>query len=380
MKTEPALASDAPVVTPSPPPAPSRSREVLVALGLYVASIVVALSLAGILIALTGGSATEVLSAILDGSLRNSGAWGDTLARAAPLLLVATGAIVAGRAGLVNIGQEGQLLIGAVFGAFAGTRIGGPGGLALVITLAVAFVGGALWAGIAAALRYLRGVPEVLSTLLLVFASTRVLEWGLTSRKLLQDTDPTQKQQLNTGTQMPARVRLPTITLFGNEFHLGVVIALVVALLAAFILARTVWGFRLRMLGHNARTAQRAGVPSARMGSTALLISGGLAGLAGGVLLTGLSDYRITLGYSRNFGWDGLLVALLARNRPIVAVPMAFVFAILRTGGAYLGATGVAGDIVDVVKALLVLSFLVPAALLFIRERRRALAAVRTRT
>ena len=103
-------------------------------------------------------------------------------------------------------------------------------------------------------------------------------------------------------------------------------------------------------------------------------------GQAGGVLLTGTPDYRITLGYSRNFGWDGLLVALLARDKPLLAIPMAVVFAILRTGGAYLAVTGVASDIVDVVKALLVLSFLLPAAILYIRDRRQSLALMRSRT
>jgi simple sugar transport system permease protein len=166
---------------------------------------------------------------------------------------------------------------------------------------------------------------------------------------------------------------------FGNQFHLGVLIALVVAVLGALVLARTVWGFRLRMLGLNPQTAQRMGVAAAVMGSVALIVSGALAGLGGGVLLAGTPDYRITLGYSRNFGWNGLLVALLARNRPMLVIPMAFVFAGLRTGSDYLGATGVARDIVDVVQALLVLALLIPPAILYIRDRRRAMAAMRAR-
>jgi ABC-type uncharacterized transport system permease subunit len=357
-----------------------RARRTTLVLGLYVTCIAVALVLAAILVAATGGSATKMFSAILDGSLRNDGAWGETLARAAPLLIVAVGTMVASRAGLVNIGQEGQLLLGAIFAAYAGNRLGGPGWLVIIVTLALAFVGGAIWSGIAAVLRFRRGVPEVLSTLLLAFVSYRVLEWGLRSKSLLLDTSPTERQQLNTGTQLPASVRLPKVDVFGNQFHIGVLLAIAIALAGAFVLTRTVWGFRLRMLGLNPRTAQRAGVTAAVVGTVALLISGGLAGLAGGVLLTGTPDYRITLGYSRNFGWDGLLVALLARDKPLLAIPMAFVFAILRTGGAYLAVTGVAGDIVDVVKALLVLSFLVPAALLYIRDRRQSLALMRSRT
>jgi simple sugar transport system permease protein len=122
------------------------------------------------------------------------------------------------------------------------------------------------------------------------------------------------------------------------------------------------------------------GVAAAVLGSVALFVSGALAGLGGAVLLTGTPDYRISLGYSRNFGWDGLLVALLARDKPLLAIPMAFVFASLRTGSDYLGVTGVARDIVNVVQALLVLALLIPPAILFIRDRRRAIAATRSRT
>jgi simple sugar transport system permease protein len=346
---------------------------------IYAVSIFGALFLSAFLVAVTGGSWQKVFSALLDGSVRNDGAWGQTLSKMAPLVIVATGAIVSTRAGLVNIGQEGQLLIGAIFAAYLGNHMNGPGPVVIVCALAFGALGGALWAGIAAALRYGRGVPEVLSTLLLVFVAFPVLEYGLRSERFLLDNDPLAKQQLNTGTQLRSDRRLPRFDLFGNEFHFGVVIALVVAVLGALVLARTVWGFRLRMLGMNPQTAQRMGVAAAVTGSIALVVSGALAGLGGGVLLAGSPDYRITLGYSRNFGWNGLLVALLARNRPLLVIPMAFVFAGLRTGSDYLGATGVARDIVDVVQALLVLALLIPPAILFIRDRRRAMAAMRAR-
>jgi simple sugar transport system permease protein len=368
--------SEAPRAVVGPP---SKVHDAIVVTAIYAVSIFGALFLSAFLVAVTGGSWQKVFSALLDGSVRNDGAWGQTLSKMAPLVIVATGAIVSTRAGLVNIGQEGQLLIGAIFAAYLGNHMNGPGPVVIVCALAFGALGGALWAGIAAALRYGRGVPEVLSTLLLVFVAFPVLEYGLRSERFLLDNDPLAKQQLNTGTQLRSDRRLPRFDLFGNEFHFGVVIALVVAVLGALVLARTVWGFRLRMLGMNPQTAQRMGVAAAVTGSIALVVSGALAGLGGGVLLAGSPDYRITLGYSRNFGWNGLLVALLARNRPLLVIPMAFVFAGLRTGSDYLGATGVARDIVDVVQALLVLALLIPPATLFIRDRRRAMAAMRAR-
>ena len=146
-------------------------------------------------------------------------------------------------------------------------------------------------------------------------------------------------------------------------------------------LERSVWGFRLRILGQNRRTAQRCGVSAAMYGGTAIVLSGGFAGLAGSsMLLGGQGSYQFTPSFSYNFGWQGLLVALVARNNPMGAIAAAFVFAGLRTGGTFLQATNVTSTIVDIIQALLVLAMLIPAALLFIRDRRRALTAVRSRT
>lgn len=348
--------------------------------GLYLASVALAIALSALLVAITGGSPNAVLTALLDGSIRQPGALGLTVSTAAPLLLVAIGAIVSNKAGLVNIGQEGQVLIGAAAGAYVVARIGGPAPTALVLGLAAAVVGGALWAGIAAALRFGRAVPEVISTLLLVFVAGQVVNYGLTRSWLLLDTDPNRVQSINTGTLLPDDARLPFFELSDDRTHVGVLIALAVAVLAAFLLGRSVWGFRLRMLGLNPTAARRAGVSAVLVGGGALLISGGLAGLAGGVLLTAGPAYRLSSGFSQGVGWEGLLVALLARDRPGLAVPMALVFAALRTGGGVLAATGVARTIVDVVQALLVLALLLPPVYLAIRDRRRMLALTRART
>ena len=159
-------------------------------------------------------------------------------------------------------------------------------------------------------------------------------------------------------------------------------IALAFAGIAALVLVRTVPGFRLRMLGQNPRTAQRSGVPANRYSIVAMLISGAFAGLAGAVMLSGgdFGNYQLVPGFSVGIGWTGLLVALVAREKPLAAVVVAFVFAALRTGSGFLAATGVERRITDVVQALLVLALLVPPAVLFVRQRRRALAATRERT
>ncbi|MCB2222847.1 MAG: ABC transporter permease [Actinobacteria bacterium] len=352
-----------------------RVRSGLEMAGLYVLSLAGALLLSGLLVAATGNSAFKVFGALLDGAFLAPGRWGQTLVVAAPMLLVALGMVVGVKAGFFNIGQEGQLLIGAMAMAWVGTRWPGPGPLLLFVGLALSMAFGGGWAGLAALMRFRRGVPEVISTLLLVFVAAQFSGYAITADWLLRDLDTTGPTRSVSSAPLDEAIRLPVLRIFGNEFNWGIVIALALAVLLAVALVRSVWGFRLRMLGHNPAVAQKAGVASTRMGSLALFLSGGLAGLAGAVMLAGgSSGFRVTSGFSQNFGWQGLLVALLARSSPILAIPMAIVFAALRTGSGFLAATGVDRKIVDVVQALLVLALLIPPAVQFIRDRRKALA------
>jgi general nucleoside transport system permease protein len=347
-----------------------RLRAALPLVGLYAASVTVALALCALLVSSTGGSATRVFAALLDGSVRSPGAWGLTVTTAVPLLIVAVGTIVATKAGLVNIGQEGQLLLGAGAAAYVATRLDGPGAIVLTASFLAAAAVGALWAGVAAVMKYARAVPEVMSTLLLVFVAANVTNFGLT-RKWLLLSRARVVNNTNSGQPLPVGARLPKIHVFGNTVSWGLVLALALAAVAAVVVNRTVVGFRLRMLGLNARTARRAGVSAVAYGGSALAVSGGLAGLAGGVWLTsGIAGDRFTAGISSNLGWQGLLVALLARDQPATAVPMAFVFAALRTGSGFLSATGVERRIADVVQAMLVLALLVPPAVRAVQRRR----------
>jgi ABC-type uncharacterized transport system permease subunit len=342
----------------------------------YIVSIGVALLISAGLVAATGGSPSAVLSAMFDGSLRSPGAWGVTLTIMAPLVIVASGTIIATRAGLVNIGQEGQVLVGAMFGAYFATRLPGPGPLVLIASLIAAGVGGGLWAGIAAWLRVRRSVPEVLSTLLLVFIAFPLALLGLRHRSLLLDRDDTRINHVNSGDQIPEDTLLPEFHIFGNNIDSGILLALVLTLVLAWLLNRTLLGFRVRLLGLNPRAAQRFGVPSNRYLAGCLIASGAFAGVAGGVLLHGsASGDRFSGGMAGNFGWDGLLVALLARDKISRVIPMAFVFAMLRTGSSFLASTGVDRKMTDVVQASLVLALLLPSAIVSLQNRRRASAA-----
>jgi ABC-type uncharacterized transport system permease subunit len=354
-------------------PSTSRVRRAVESTLIYVASITTALLISAVLVWATGGSASAVFRALLEGSIGSPGAWGLTLTTMAPLLLVAVGTIVATKAGLVNIGQEGQLLIGACFGAFLAVRLPGPGPMLIVCSVVFAGVGGALWAGIAALLKAWRNVPEVLTTLLLTFVAFPLSVYGLRQEWLVADRDHTRVNHINSGEQTPASAKLPDLRIFGNAIDTSALLAVGVACVVAAVLARTWLGSRITVLGLNPRAAQRFGVAQRPLAAAALIFSGFLAGTGGAVLLHGgAAGDRLTAGYSGNVGWDGLLVALLARNRVMLAVPMAFVFAALRTGSSFLASTGVDRKMTDVVQALLVLALLVPPAITFVLDQRRA--------
>ncbi len=182
---------------------------------------------------------------------------------------------------------------------------------------------------------------------------------------------------------LPEDTRIPRVTWFGNEFPISVFLAVG----ARRSCSPIVLAGRSSASGCGCSVAIRArrcasGVAERKYGLGAMFVSGGFAGLAGGVMLAGgdFGNYQLVANFGAGIGFAGLLAALVARERVLVAIFVAFVFGGLRTGSGFLRATGVSGRIADVVQGLLVLSLLLPPAILYVRERRRALAATNSRT
>lgn len=337
----------------------------------YAASLAAALGLALAVVALGGHPPADTLLALYQGSLEGGASLGQTVDEAVPLLLVAVGAIVSTRAGLFNIGQEGQLLIGATAGTAVALFVPGPGPLVLTLALAAAALGGALWAGIPAALHLWRGVDVVIAGLLLVFVAAQLVSYAVNRDFLLQEHAAPGQILAPRSDPIPEAARLPRLGAY-PDFNVGAGVLVAAAVTAAVVvlLRYGTWGFRLRVYGLNRTAARRAGIRAGWAGGGALLLSGGCAGLAGGVMLTG-GAYRLQPGLADNVGWEGLLVALVARDRPLLAVPVALFFGALRAGGGFLAATGVPRYLVSVVTALLVLATVLPAAYAELRARRR---------
>lgn len=347
-------------------------RTVQVAL-ITLVSVGIAVIASVLLVAFTGGSPGDAAQALYTGSVADTAAWSETLKAATPLLLVALGACISNRAGVFNIGQEGQLLLGAGVAAYVALHLALPGFLVMVLSLLAGALAGGLWSGASAVMHYTRRVNIVVSTLLMSFLAIQLVSFAVTVPWLLQAPRASANSIASSeSAQLPPSVRIPG---FGEypalEIGGGLIVSIVLTIVLAVLLARSRWGFRLNMLGLNPMAARHAGVRAPWLGGFALALSGAFAGLAGAVILSG-QVFRLQPALSNNFGWDGLLVALIARSRPVAAIPVALLFGALRSGSSFLASTGVPNYLVDIVQALLVLAFVVPPVLAKVRSRGRA--------
>jgi simple sugar transport system permease protein len=274
-----------------------------------------------------------------------------TLVRSTPLILCALGIIVAWRARMYNIGGEGQYVIGGVCGAWVAHSFSGiaPGLLNPLIILG-ACTGGAMYAGIAAWLHVKRGVQVVISTILLNFIALKVLSFAVTG--------PLQQASR----QNPMTDRLPNDAMFmrfdpQSDLHIGVVLALIAIVLVFVFLFATKSGFRLRLVGENPEAARLARVPVSRVQFNSMLISGALCGLAGGVDYAGFIG-QVGLGFSQNWGFLSIPVALLGGLHPLGVLLSGVFF-----GGLFAGSENLAtfntlgGTVVYVMQAVAVLGF-----------------------
>lgn len=259
-------------------------------------------------------------------------AWGDgyalgeTLLRATPILLCALATIVPARAGLISVGAEGQLYFGALAGTGLLLAAGVPSGAwMLPATLLAGALGGALWAAVPALLRVGANVNETISTLLLNYVAALLVTW-----LVYGPWKNPQSQGWPASVEFPGAARLPL--LFESRVHAGLFVALVLVLVLHLLLTRSRWGLELDLMRSNPRAALLAGFGQKRRIVIALLVSGLLAGLAG-IAETSSVQGRLQAELSNGAGLSGFLVAWLARNSALRAVPYAFMVAGLLAAG-----------------------------------------------
>jgi len=278
---------------------------------------------------------------------------GDMLVRATPLILAGLAVAVAFKGGVLNIGAEGQLLIGACTSTAVSLKFGSTlGPLTIIVALIIGMLAGALWAAIAAELRNRFHVLEVISTIMLNFVALYLISFLV--RGPLQEPTRIYPQ---TSTIAPF-TQLPVI-LEGTRLHIGFILAIAAGLIAWWVVRNTVAGFRLRLTGANPRAARIAGMVNVeRTTRNVFLISGALAGLAGAIEVHGVT-FALYENISPGYGYTAIAVALLAGLNPAWVIASGILFGALEAGASALQRdAGVPSTLVWVVEAAVILTVL----------------------
>ena len=310
------------------------------------------------LVAAAGVSLPDAIGAFADGAWGSPYSIGASLNRAVALGLVGLGFIVAHRANLTNVGGEGQIAVGGIVSTALCLYAGAaalPGPLAWIVPLIAAALAGGLWGSIAGFLKVRIGTNEVISTLLLSFIAVWALYGSVQSTNLLRQP-MTNSATLPESLEIPAPTHVPPLIVdLDMPLHLGLVVLLVLAIVVAVVLERTLFGLRLRAVGLNPPAARRAGMPIAATVVIGMFIAGAFAGLAGGFMLQG-EQLALKARFPSGYGLDGLVVGLLARGSAKGVLASALLFGFLRSGGINMElVAGVPSAIVLVIQGLVIL-------------------------
>jgi ABC-type uncharacterized transport system permease subunit len=347
----------------------SRAKSVLIEIGIQAANyaliLLMSLAAGAVVILLSGKNPVEAYGALFDGALGGTLKVADTLDRAAVLILSGLAAAVAFRTSVWNLGLEGQLYMGAFAAAWAGFSIHGlPAPIHITLVLLAGAVVGGLWALPAILLKIRWNVNEVVSTLMLNYIAILFTAYLVA----FPFRDPT---ALFPGTEvLETTARLPRL-IPGSVLNIGFLLALLMAFLVNWFLFRSKQGYELRMVGLNARFAGYAGMPVKQSAFLAMILSGALVGLGGAVVIAGFFGRFIT-SFSVGYGWDGMLISLLAQNHPLGVIPAALFYAGLSNGAMSMqSATGVDQAVVTVVKGTLLAFVTVKIFVDFLHRRLR---------
>lgn len=290
----------------------------------------------------------DLLRILVSGSVGSAFAIQGTLLKSVPLLLTGLAVVIAFRAGVWNIGGEGQFIAGAI-AAYAAARFG------VIIAISASMLAGALWASIASLMRAWRNAPEVLTTILLNFIAIELLGYCVNG--------PLQEASGKYPESESVAAALPQV----GEIHAGIALAVVAAIAAWWLIYRTKEGLRLRATGFNPNAAHYAGVNVNAQIARAMAISGAVAGLAGGIELLGVT-HRLFERFAAGYGYSGIAVALLAQLHPLATIGAAAFFGALVTGAGELQrAANVSSSVATLGQAVVIL-----VLILFGSMRRRA--------
>ncbi|RME86391.1 MAG: ABC transporter permease [Caldilineae bacterium] len=321
-----------------------------------VVSIILALVVGAVIIALQGVNPLEAYRAMFTGAFGSGFGLSETFVKMTPLLLAGLGVSIAFRMQMWNIGAEGQLWIGAWAAAGVGLFLHPawnlPAWLTILLMAVAAMLAGGLWGAVPGALKAFLNVNEIITSLLLTFVAISWVEYFVD----ILWRDPGGLGFPNTA-PLERSIWLPKIPMLflpqGHRVHLGLVFGLIAAVVLWFILTRTRWGYEIRAIGENKVAAAHAGMPVARNIFLVMVLSGALAGLAGMAEMAGVA-HRLQRGLSPGYGFTAIIIAWLAKLNPFAIVLVSFLFGGLLVGGDQIQITmGLPAAISEIIQGLI---------------------------
>jgi simple sugar transport system permease protein len=310
---------------------------------------------------------TDVAGAMWSYGLFNRNSVAFILGRATPLIFAGLAVAIAFKAGLFNIGVEGQYAIGALAAGYVGYRLSAPTIIHLPLTILAGMAGGVLWAAVPALLKVYRGAHEVISTIMMNFVANAVLLYLLSGALKDPNQEGSIAQQQTPPVKPSGQVgsMVPFFNSIGFNFRASApvtwffVLAIAAAVLYALTVRRTRFGFELRVLGTNPRAAEPSGIRSNAMVMKAMLLSGAIAGLVALQDVIGIDD-RMKLDYIRNYGFTGIAIALLGRNSGLGIVAAALLFSFLDRASSGIGLnTRVPKEVTNIMQGVIILTIVI---------------------
>jgi simple sugar transport system permease protein len=334
------------------------------AIGVPVLAVFTALVIGALVIAVTGGDWVKAYQGLWEGSLGRPQSISETLVWTTPYIFGGLAVALAFKAGLFNIGVEGQIALGSLAAVYVGYAVTWlPFPLHLLAAIAAGTLAGAAWGAIPGWLKARTGAHEVIVTIMLNYIAIQMTSFLVSG--FMKDPNPlianAQTPKILQSARLPPLLPEPSL-----RVHWGFVIAIVAAVAVWWLLNKSTTGFEIRTVGANAQAARYAGIDVGRTIILTMALSGGLAGLGASLEVVGLNFYH-TAGFSVGYGFDSIAVALLGRADPIGVVPSALLFGALRAGASRMQfLSQIPIDIVNVIQALVLIFVAAPALIRWI--------------
>lgn len=330
------------------------ARERTLTILVPIISVLLALVVGGIVIACLGKNPIQGYALLFSGSLGTPQKFASSLVSACPLIFTALAAAFAYRCGVFNLGGEGQFIMGAV-SAIVFLLVTGIEGIAgTVLAILVGTVVGALWAALPGIMKIARGLNEMITSIMLNYVAT--LFMGFIYTNAFRDGGNPQTPSVADSVML---AKIP-----GFRIHTGVILAIVLGLVVAYVISKTSFGFKIRAVGLNPLASKVNGFNVKFLVMAAFVISGAIAGMGGAVELLG-KQYRLMSGFGSGFGFDGVAIALIAQLNPLASLLVAIFFGALTTGASSMQVgIMVPTAIVEIIRALIIIFSVAGVALI----------------